>query len=833
MKSATRARMRTRLAATRARMRTPLAAALALLVGVAVAGPAVAQGDGGANAASLEVRVWQNVDDDRDLYVSARLAGGSWRALGTVPLALDGLTASGGYRYGDVALAVPQGDGEADVDVRVWQDDSLLQGIFVSVRFAGGSWSVPGTATLPLDDGFTSNGRYRYGDVSLAVPPEEATAREPTASRSEIVLPSVTIEFEGDFLGAERALTQELERHFNDAAAFFIQRYGLAVPGLTILKQHAVQGYGAAYANKTIFVTKNSVQRPVIAHEYVHALQEYLSGGSSSPAWMVEGMAVYFGDKFETLHEERILSLLHGARHSQKSLRGMEIRRGGINYATSSLAVHRLASLAGEEALFNFYSSLNSSPSWQESFKGAFGMTVDAFYEDFSSYRAAHAPSLPQIHGVVLDPGGNPAPGLLVSAFRLGTYGGPATETDASGRFSVGIRSGRHILNVHHLGCGGLGFLDDNGSFTRSREEARIIEVGDSNVTGIAVNLPADPAQPCVRSGSGWWEWWVPPVNVEEPELMSGVRVAFFAGLPGSAPAGIPRFADGPGGAALFNRPAGMALTASGDVIVADSWNHAIRRIAPDGMVTTVAGGNGKGVRDGQGEHAQFAEPRDVAVHADGSIYVADSQSGRIRRIGTDGVVTTVAGGGSIGRENAEFRDGPAAEARFLEPFAIAFTPDGNLLIVDRSDSRIRALSPAGRVSTLKDEVGGHEIRPIGIAIDDGGTVFFTGALTAIREIDGRGNVSTVLQAIPDRWLPGSIAVGPDGALYVVALPWHISDTSDDPQLFRVARDGSTLSAIDVDGTYELAGIVRTDDGALLVSDARNNAIWKITIDAE
>ena len=810
--------------ATRARM--PLIAALALLVGVAVAGPAMAQGGGGA--ATVEVRVWQNVDDDRDLYVSARLAGGSWRALGTLPLALDGLTASGGYRYGDVALA------EADVDVRVWQDDSLLQGIFVSVRFAGGSWSVPGTATLPLDDGFTSNGRYRYGDVSLAVPPEEAAAREPTQPDASI-LPSVTIEFEGDFLGAERALTQELERHFNDAAAFFVQRYGLAVPGLTILMMRPGEEHRVGYANKTILLTRNYTERWVIAHEYVHALQEQLSARSSSPAWMVEGMAVYFDQQFVQLREGRILSLLHTVRLSQDSLRSMEkyFRGAGIKYEVSALAVHRLALLAGEEALFNFYSSLSSSPSWQESFKEAFQMTVDEFYEDFSSYRAARAPSLPQIHGVVLDPGGNPAPGLLVSAFRLGAYGGPATETDASGRFSVGIRSGRHILNVHHLGCGGLGFLDDNGSFTRSREEARIFEVGDSNVKGIAVNLPADPAQPCVRSGSGWWEWWVPPVNVEEPELLSGVRVAFFAGLPGNAPAGIPRFADGPAGAALFNRPTGMALTASGDVIVADSWNHAIRHIAPDGMVTTVAGGNGKGVRDGPGEHAQFSEPRDVAVHADGSIYVADSQSGRIRRIGTDGVVTTVAGGGSIGRENAEFRDGPAAEARFLEPLAIAFTPDGNLLIVDRSDSRIRALSPAGRVSTLKDEVGGHEIRPIGIAIDDGGTVFFTGALTAIREIDGRGNVSTVLQAIPDRWLPGSIAVGPDGALYVVALPWHISDTSDDPQLFRVARDGSTLSAIDVDGTYELAGIVRTDDGALLVSDARNNAIWKITIDAE
>ena len=86
-----------------------IVAGLALLLAFAVAGPAMARG--GVEAASVEVRVWQNVDDERDLYVSARPAGGSWRTLGTVPLALDALTVSGSYRYGDIALALPQGDG--------------------------------------------------------------------------------------------------------------------------------------------------------------------------------------------------------------------------------------------------------------------------------------------------------------------------------------------------------------------------------------------------------------------------------------------------------------------------------------------------------------------------------------------------------------------------------------------------------------------------------------------------------------------------------------------------------------------------------------------------
>ena len=788
----------------------PLIAGLALLVGLAVAGPAMAQG--GVGAATVEVRVWQSVDDDRDLYVSARPSGGSWRTLGTLPLALDGLTTSEGYRYGDVALAVPQGDGEAEVELRVWQDASSLRGIYVSVRFAGGSWSVPGTAALPLDDGFASNGRYRYGDVSLAVPPEDAASPEPTASLSEIVLPSVTIEFKGDFLGAERALTQELERHFNDVAAFFVQRYGLAVPDLTIIREGPLA---------------LGVNRAFIAHDYVHALQHQISAGNFGPEWMDEGMAAYFEEKLDEVYEERIVSTLEVATWSQDSLRDMEIiKYKGFNHPVASLAIHQLVLFAGEESLFEFYATLKNSASWQEEFEESFGIAVDEFYDKFASYRAESAPSLPQIRGIVLDPDGEPVPNVWISAYPLMLNAGIGDITGMYGRFTIAVRSGRYVLEVRHSDCGPAGFLDDAGLLTRSREDARIFEIGSSNVTGIVVDLPADPAQLCAHSGSGWEL----PVDVEEPELLPGVSVAFLAGLPGAS-AGRQRLADGPAESALFNRPMGMALTASGDVIVADFWNHAIRRIAPDGMVTTVAGGNGQGVRDGPAAVAQFAGPSDVAVHADGSIYVSDSRGNRIRRIGMDGMVTTVAGGGPIGRENAEFRDGPAAEARFTEPFAITFDHDGNLLIVDRSHRRIRALSPAGRVSTIADLAGiVDDNGPSGIAVAADGTIFFAGG--SVGRIDGRGNVSTVLQNIQGG-PSGGITVGPDGALYVVARPRHTSPTSDAPQLFRVARDGSTLSAIDVDGAYELAGIVRTDDGALLVSDAGSNAIWRITFDGE
>ena len=152
------------------------------------------------------------------------------------------------------------------------------------------------------------------------------------------------------------------------------------------------------------------------------------------------------------------------------------------------------------------------------------------------------------------------------------------------------------------------------------------------------------------RGGSG--SEAIPLANFEALPRVPGVRVSVFAG-------GGQGFVDASGRQARFVLPQGLALDGSGNVIVADDLNHAIRAIAPDGTVTTIAGGNGRGARDGPCEEAQFAKPAGVAVDADGSIYVADSDGNRIRRIDTDTVcsVTTVAGrggglipGGRLGR---------------------------------------------------------------------------------------------------------------------------------------------------------------------------------------
>ena len=134
---------------------------------------AEAQADGPAPSATVEVRVWQHVENLRTTHVSARPADGSWDTLGTIRLPLDdGFSSTGRYRYGDISLEVqlPTLSSSVVVEVRVWQDVDTGRIFYVGARSEGGSWDTLGTIRLPLDDGFSSTGRYRYGDISLEVP---------------------------------------------------------------------------------------------------------------------------------------------------------------------------------------------------------------------------------------------------------------------------------------------------------------------------------------------------------------------------------------------------------------------------------------------------------------------------------------------------------------------------------------------------------------------------------------------------------------------------------------------------------------------------------------
>lgn len=155
-------------------------------------------------------------------------------------------------------------------------------------------------------------------------------------------------------------------------------------------------------------------------------------------------------------------------------------------------------------------------------------------------------------------------------------------------------------------------------------------------------------------------------------------------------------FADGNGSSALFNAPRGVALDAQGNIYVADADNHRIRKITPAGVVSTMAGNGNAGYADGNSTSAEFSFPRGVSVDAQGNIIVADQDNHRIRKITPTGVVSTIAGNGILG-----FADGTGTAAQFRYPGSVAVDTQGNVYVADINNQRIRKITSAGVVSTL------------------------------------------------------------------------------------------------------------------------------------
>lgn len=169
--------------------------------------------------------------------------------------------------------------------------------------------------------------------------------------------------------------------------------------------------------------------------------------------------------------------------------------------------------------------------------------------------------------------------------------------------------------------------------------------------------------------------------TIKRIEAASG-SVKIIAGVEGRA-----GFADGDGAVALFNGPIGVALAADGRILVADTYNDRIRVVDPTGKVHTLAGGGEPGFMDAPvGAEARFHTPCGLAVASDGAVIVADTGNHRLRRIGTDGSVTTLAGTGEAGSA-----DGLLSTALFDEPTGVAVGGDGTIYVVEAGSSVIRA----------------------------------------------------------------------------------------------------------------------------------------------
>jgi DNA-binding beta-propeller fold protein YncE len=182
---------------------------------------------------------------------------------------------------------------------------------------------------------------------------------------------------------------------------------------------------------------------------------------------------------------------------------------------------------------------------------------------------------------------------------------------------------------------------------------------------------------------------------------------------------------DGTGPDARFSHPIGIAYDShDGALYVTDNSNHAVRRMTAGGVVTTVAGGR-EGFADGIGPNARFRGPLGIAFDAsDGDLYVSDPGNGRIRRVTPDGAVTTYSGNGGFGSST-----GSAATARWGTPEGIAWDQfDNSLYVADSLLNTVRRISAAGIVSNIAGDGArgrydgvfeGAEFKfPIGVAVD-------------------------------------------------------------------------------------------------------------------
>ena len=209
-------------------------------------------------------------------------------------------------------------------------------------------------------------------------------------------------------------------------------------------------------------------------------------------------------------------------------------------------------------------------------------------------------------------------------------------------------------------------------------------------------------------------------------------------------------FMDGQGANAAFAGITGIDIAGNGQLLVADRGNNRIRRVTSDGIVTTEAGTGSAGRANGPSGEATFDDPTGVAVDGQGNIYIADLQNQMIRKIASDGEVTIVAGTGVVGSD-----DGDVSVATFSSPWDIVIDADGNLLVSDGGNHSIRKINlTTNQVTTVAGRgIAGFEDgpgdmarfnNPRGLALDASGNLYVADLSNdRIRRVDPAGNVTT------------------------------------------------------------------------------------------
>ncbi|MBV8469315.1 MAG: hypothetical protein JOY60_05570 [Burkholderiaceae bacterium] len=381
---------------------------------------------------------------------------------------------------------------------------------------------------------------------------------------------------------------------------------------------------------------------------------------------------------------------------------------------------------------------------------------------------------------------------------------------------------------------------------------------------GVVTTLAGSPGSPGSVDGTGRAAQFIAPTGIaldsqgnlyvadyHENNVRKITPAGVVTTLAGQA--GVSGHAEGSGSAATFSAPLGLAVDASGNVFVADSGNNVIRKISSSGVVTLFSGSGETGGADGSSTSATFNAPFGLAIDASGNLYVSDSGNDTVRKVASNGSVSTLAGSSGSGSA-----DGAGAIATFNGPNGLASDSAGNVYVADRNNNIIRKISPAGVVSTLAGTAGNQGssdgasgaasfFSPTGVAVDSANNVYVADfGNNTVRVISSAGVVTTLAGSAGTTGssdgtgsaarfnAPYGVAVDSSGNVYVT------DSGNDTVRKITPAGVVSTLAgtaghANSTDGMGSAArfsgptGIVVDGSGNLYVTDFSNYTVRKIS----
>ena len=799
-------------------MRRLLIALVATIMGIGTLGTAHPYGE---STTTIELRVWQGLEDGTEIAIGARAADGSWGDLAMVPLPLDdGFSTTGAFRYGQTTLSVPLTTASPlDVEVRVWQAVRTESQIYVSARGAGGSFALLGTVRLYLDDGTHPDLGYRFGDMRIEVElPEQRVVT--LAGRA----------MQWAYVDGER-----IDARFGSHREVGLMDLAVDLDGSVVVVN---------YYNPAVRRVAQDGTVTTIAGSHSHGFRDGPADvaqfrGPRSVAIAPDG-TIYVGDsvnrRIRRVTPDGMVTTVAGTGPSGHG--DDPTRRDGPAEQAVFGSVDNIA-LAPDGDLY-----IDDGPAIRRLSPSGWVSTVAGGRYGYADGRRGHA-RFGYVTDIDVDASGN----LFVSeinpwvsgevgrvgiirkispdgavqtlyrdplpAHRGGSLSSPlGLAVTANGDIYIANTGRDQIVQLMPAGTlRAIAGTGETGSYDGPYGGATFHFPAAIDIAPSGALVLVDQAGSTVRAilpGPVGFTSNVALADAEGLPRLEGVSVTRFAGRLGrSGSSGD----GGPAKQALFSVPGGIALDRFGRVLVADSGNHAIRRISADGTVSTVAGGNGEGARDGSRDRARFERPQYVAVDGEGTISAVDGDS-RVRTIALDGTVSTIEWDAT-------------GDIHTMEQ-----GPDGSVLIA--RDGEIWRLDPDGTLARVEHRYG--YMWGLGAA-DDGSLYFLADTSTNfwVTRLTSAGDASTVFE--DGRGVYGGLfshrrhrlALGPDGSMYVLDPKYR--------QVVRIAADGTAAIVVD----HETSGmsrfgpndIVVTTEGDLLVSDPSQHVIWKITFDEE